>query len=63
MVGPRFLHTLLILAEVRSFISRAWWLDVFAGLANMVTVLSVNFLGDALRDVFDVCETTVPGAH
>lgn len=46
----------LILAEARSFISRAWWLGVFPGLAIMLTVLSINFVGDALRDVLDVRE-------
>jgi peptide/nickel transport system permease protein len=46
----------LILSEARSFISRAWWLGVFPGLAIMITVLSVNFLGDALRDILDVRE-------
>ena len=55
------INTLLIVAEARSFISRAWWLGVFAGLANMVTMLSVNFLGDALRDIFDVRETKIFG--
>ena len=51
----------LILADARSFISRAWWLGVYPGLFIMVTVLSVNFLGDALRDVLDVREITDPG--
>ena len=46
----------LILSEGRSFISRAWWLGVFPGLAIMLTVLSINFLGDALRDALDVRE-------
>ena len=46
----------LILSESRSFISRAWWLGVFPGLAIMITVLSINFLGDALRDILDVRE-------
>ncbi len=46
----------LILSEARSFFSRAWWLGVFPGLAIMITVLSVNFLGDALRDILDVRE-------
>ncbi|MBT5265128.1 MAG: ABC transporter permease, partial [Rhodospirillaceae bacterium] len=31
----------LILAEGRSFISRAWWLGVFPGVAIMLTVLSI----------------------
>jgi peptide/nickel transport system permease protein len=52
----------LILADARSFISRAWWLGVFPGLFIMITVLSINFLGDALRDLLDVRETGSP-AH
>lgn len=46
----------LILSEARSFVTRAWWLGIFPGLAIMLTVLSINFLGDALRDVLDVRE-------
>ena len=53
----------LILADSRSFISRAWWLGFYPGLFIMVTVLSINFLGDALRDLFDVRETKDLGAH
>jgi len=44
----------LILADGRSFISRAWWLGLFPGAAIMLTVLSINFLGDGLRDYLDV---------
>ena len=47
----------LILSEGRSFISRAWWIGVFPGLAIMLTVLSINFVGDALRDFLDVRES------
>jgi peptide/nickel transport system permease protein len=47
----------LILAEARSFITRAWWLGIYPGLAIMLTVLSINFLGDSLRDLLDVRET------
>lgn len=53
----------LILAESRSFISRAWWLGLFPGLAIMLTVLSINFLGDALRDYLDVRETNDEARH
>ena len=53
----------LILSEGRSFISRLWWVGVFPGLFIMITVLSINFLGDALRDILDVRETGEPGAH
>jgi len=51
----------LILADGRSFISRAWWMGVFPGLAIMLTVLSINFLGDALRDALDVREVRETG--
>ena len=47
----------LILADARSFVSRAWWLGVFPGVAIMLTVLAINFLGDGLRDALDVRET------
>ncbi|MBC8044575.1 MAG: ABC transporter permease [Rhizobacter sp.] len=30
-----------------------WWLSVFPGLAIMIAVLSINLLGDGLRDAFD----------
>lgn len=42
-----------MLSEGRAFLSTAWWLSVFPGLAIMLTVLSVNLLGDWLRDYFD----------
>ena len=51
----------LILSDARSFITRAWWLGIFPGVAIMVTVLAINFFGDYLRDVFDVRETSVEG--
>lgn len=44
----------LILADGRGFISQAWWLGVFPGLAIMLVVLAINFIGDWLRDALDV---------
>lgn len=46
----------LILNDARSFFSQAWWLAVFPGAAITLTVLSINFFGDTLRDIFDVRE-------
>lgn len=46
----------LILSDARTFFSRAWWLAFFPGMAITLTVLSINFLGDALRDMLDVRE-------
>jgi len=44
----------LILADGRGFITQAWWLGFFPGLAIMLVVLSINFIGDWLRDALDV---------
>ena len=49
----------LILADGRSFISQAWWLGVFPGFAIMLIVLSINFIGDAVRDAFDIRHTEI----
>jgi peptide/nickel transport system permease protein len=35
------------------FWNSGWWMSFFPGLAIFITVLSINFMGDALRDVFD----------
>lgn len=42
-----------MLNEGRDYVSRAWWLSVFPGLAITTTVLAINFVGDWLRDVLD----------
>ena len=34
-------------------LQRAWWLAIFPGMALVMTVLSLNLLGDGLRDAFD----------
>ncbi len=42
-----------MLAEGRVYITDAWWLVTFPGLAIMVTILAINLLGDGLRDALD----------
>jgi peptide/nickel transport system permease protein len=42
-----------MLADARIYISTAWWLPLFPGLCIFVTVLGINLLGDALRDLLD----------
>jgi len=42
-----------MLNDSRDYISKAWWVSVIPGVAIMLTVLSVNFLGDWLRDMLD----------
>jgi peptide/nickel transport system permease protein len=36
------------------FLVGNWWMTVFPGCALLLTILSVNFLGDGLRDALDV---------
>ena len=42
-----------MLAEGREFLRHAWWVAFFPGLAIMLAVLSINLLGDGLRDALD----------
>lgn len=42
-----------MLASGRQYLPEAWWLAVFPGLFVMLAVLSVNLLGDGLRDYLD----------
>jgi dipeptide transport system permease protein len=42
-----------MLATAREFILRAWWVVTFPGLAILITVLSINLIGDGLRDALD----------
>jgi peptide/nickel transport system permease protein len=42
-----------MLADGRVYISTAWWLATFPGLAILATVLGINLFGDGLRDTLD----------
>lgn len=42
-----------MLADARIYISTSWWMPLFPGLCIFVTVLGINLLGDALRDLLD----------
>lgn len=42
-----------ILTSGKDYIHMAWWLTTFPGLAILVTVLSFNLVGEALRDAVD----------
>lgn len=41
------------LAQGRGYLTAAWWISTFPGLAITLFVLSVNIIGDQLRDYFD----------
>jgi peptide/nickel transport system permease protein len=42
-----------LLNDGRRYITIAWWLTTFPGVAIMLIVLGVNLVGDGLRDVLD----------
>lgn len=42
-----------MLSDGRTMMRHHWWVSFFPGLAIMLTVLSINLLGDGLRDALD----------
>ena len=42
-----------MIADGRDYITRAWWVSLFPGVAIMLTVLAFNLFGDWLRDTLD----------
>ncbi|MCH7625041.1 MAG: ABC transporter permease [Chloroflexi bacterium] len=43
----------VIVAEGRSYVTIAWWSSLLPGLAIFMVVMSLNFLGDWMRDRLD----------
>jgi len=43
----------VMVADGRALIASAWWVSTFPGLAILLVVLSVNLVGDAIRDQLD----------
>ncbi len=43
----------LMIASSKEFITSAWWIVTFPGVATLFAVLGFNLLGDGLRDVLD----------
>ena len=42
-----------MISEGRDFVTSAWWVSLFPGLAILLVVLAFNLLGDWLRDTLD----------
>jgi peptide/nickel transport system permease protein len=42
-----------MVAQGRTFVTSAWWIPTFPGLAISITVAGYMFLGDGLRDLLD----------
>lgn len=43
-----------MVSQGRDYLPEIWWYSTFPGLAIFLLVLGFNFLGDGLRDMFDV---------
>ncbi len=51
-----------VLSNSLEFITQGnWWWPFFPGLAIVLTVLGINFMGDGLRDALDPRATRVSG--
>jgi len=42
-----------MLVDGRRYVDSAWWIATFPGTAIFLTVLSINLVGDGLRDALD----------
>jgi len=42
-----------LLSDGRVYLSTAWWIATFPGVAILLTALAINILGDWLRDALD----------
>lgn len=42
-----------LLSSGREYLTVAWWVSTFPGMAIMIIVLAGNITGDGLRDIFD----------
>jgi peptide/nickel transport system permease protein len=43
----------LMVSDGRNYLDSAWWVSTFPGMAILLTVLALNFMGDWLRDMLD----------
>ena len=43
----------VMIAQGQGYLTDAWWVSFFPGVAIVLTVMGFNFMGDWLRDYFD----------
>jgi ABC-type dipeptide/oligopeptide/nickel transport system permease subunit len=48
-----------LINDGENYLQTAWWLVVFPGVAIMILVLCINFIGDGLRDALDPTQRRV----
>ncbi len=42
-----------MIGDGKDYLANSWWVATFPGIAIMISVLGINFLGDWLRDILD----------
>lgn len=52
-LAPPFISWGYLLNQAQAYITVSWWLAFFPGVMIFIVVLSVNFIGDGLRDALD----------
>jgi peptide/nickel transport system permease protein len=50
---PNLMSWGYIIGASRTVMRQAWWMSVFPGLAILLTVLSLNLIGEGLNDAFN----------
>lgn len=48
-----------MLSDGREYLTDAWWIAVFPGIMLLLASLSINFVGDGIRDAMDPKELIV----
>ncbi len=47
------------MSDGREYLTDAWWIAVFPGIMLLLASLSINFVGDGIRDAMDPKELIV----
>ena len=50
---PNHISWGMMINTAQAFLGEAWWLSAFPGLAILLTVLSINLVGDGLNDALN----------
>ena len=43
----------VMIADGRAWIFQAWWISIFPGIGISTLIISLNLVGDWMRDTFD----------
>lgn len=63
LTDPNYISWGFMVGASRSALQRAWWLAAFPGIAILVTVVSINLVGDGLNDALNAKGWVVAAPH